>query len=425
MTAAQADDRPMEGEAGDGWAEWRQNWPLVVTATVGMSITAVHLYSMGVLLDPIRADTGWSRTEITFGQTISSAISIVLAPVCGMMMDRWGARRIVLPGSIVFCLGLMAVGLTGHSLLMWYAMWSILSLGLIGLKPNVWVGAVSQPFVVTRGLAFAIVISGVGLCSATVPSIANYLLGHYGWRGAYVGLGVIWLILVLPLSFLFLRTTPDRRTADRSPRGIGVSVAAGLRSRAFARLAVAGFLFSVALVAVLLHFVPMMVDHGIGRTTAAGVAGLIGVFSIVGRLITGMLLDRFSGRRVGGISFMLPIVPMLLVLFFELGTGGWIAAAILFGLSVGAELDVLAYLSTRHFGLRNYATLFGFIISVLAAATSLGPIIASMLRDATGSYQVFIWATLPAFAISALAIWTLPDYPLFAVDDVPSEPPSV
>lgn len=399
-------------------AEWRAGWPLVLATTMGMSLTGVHLYSIGVLLDPIHQDTGWSRTEITLGQTLSSSISAVFAPICGLLMDRFGPRRVALPGIVVFCLALMAFLTIDDALMQWYALWCVLSLGLLGLKPNIWCGSVSTAFSASRALALAVTISGVSIASATVPSIANQLLLHFGWRGAYFGLGIMWLLLVFPLCVAFLRTTRDvPAAAGKQPVGAhapGLSVRAGLVSFAFAKLALAGFLFSLALVAVALHFVPVLVDSGLGRTAAAGIAGLIGIFSIIGRLVTGMLLDRYSGSLIGGVALVLPLLPTLLLLSGPVGISGAIVIAILFGLSFGSELDILAYLATRHFGLRNYGTLFGCIIGILAAATALGPVLASMVRDSWGSYHPLLWATVPFYLAGALAIATLGPYPDFA-----------
>ncbi|WP_375397335.1 MFS transporter [uncultured Sphingomonas sp.] len=403
---------------GAALAEWQANWPLVVAATIGMSITGVHLYSLGVLLAPIAAETGWSRTEITLGQTLSSAVNAVLAPLCGVLMDRYGPRRIAIPGTIVFCLGMVAFAAIGHSLFHWYATWGILSVGLIGLKPNVWTGAVSSAFSASRALAFALVISGVSLAGALVPSITNLLLDHYGWRGAYVGLGILWAAMLLPLCLLFPKALPRSPAAFAAADGIGVlpglTVRAGLRSRAFAGLAIAGFVFSTALFAITFHFVPMLRDRGFNPAAAAAIAGLIGIFSIIGRLITGVLLDRYAGALVGGIALLLPIIPVTLLLMLT-SDSLWLMTllAILIGLSVGSELDILAYLATRYFGLRFYGTLFGCIIGVLAAATALGPVLGSMIRDQTGSYRLLLWLALPGFVISALAIATAGRYPEF------------
>ncbi len=404
---------------GPDASEWRANWPLVVAATVGMSITGVHLYSLGVLLAPIAAETGWSRTQITLGQTLSSGISSIVAPICGILMDRYGPRRIAIPGTVIFCVGLAAFATIGNSLFHWYMMWTVLAIGLVGLKPNVWTGAVSGVFSASRALAFAIVISGVSLAGALVPIITTFLMQAYGWRGAYVGLGIIWALMLLPLCLLFPKRTRPRAgpatDATAAPDLPGLTVRQGLRSRAFARLAISGFAFSIALFGMTFHFVPMLRDRGVDPTVAAGIAGLIGVFSIVGRLVTGVLLDRFPGAIVGGIALLLPIFPVLMLIF--VGGGNiplMIAIAVMIGLSVGSELDVLAYLATRHFGLRYYGTLFGCIISVLAAATALGPVTASAIRDLTGTYDTLIQATIPMFLISAWAIASTGTYPDFS-----------
>jgi predicted MFS family arabinose efflux permease len=399
-----------------GLAEWRANWPLVLAATAGMSITGVHLYSLGALMVPIAEETGWSRTQITLGQTFSSMLSSLLAPVCGVLVDRYGPRRIAIPGTIIFCLGLMAFATIGNSLFHWYAMWGVISLGLIGLKPNVWTGAVSVKFDASRALAFAVVISGVSLSAAFVPTIGTALAGRFGWRGAYVELGILWSLLLVPLIFVFPKARVPKRgeRAEAKAPYPGLTVRQGLTSPAFVKLTVTGFLFTLGLFGLTFHFIPLLRDRGIDAPAAAGIAGLIGIFSIVGRLITGVLLDRYHGATIGGIALLLPIIPVVLLLTVH----GRVVPllmffAILVGLSVGSEMDLLAYLSTKHFGLRCYGTLFGFVISVLAAATALGPLIVSAVRDSMGNYDPALWAMIPIFVLSAILIATTGRYPAF------------
>jgi len=380
-----------------------------------MSIAGVHLYSLGALMVPIAEETGWSRTQITLGQTLSSVIGSLMAPVCGWLMDRYGVRRIVIPGAIIFFLGLVGFSTIGTSLFHWYAMWGVLSLGLIGLKANVWTGAVSANFDASRAFAFAVVLSGVSLSAAFVPTIATALAQQFGWRGAYVGLGIIWAVLFLPLCFVFPKTPLPGRGKKPVALHPGLTVREGLRSTAFAKLTIAGFLFSLALLGLIFHFVPLLRDRGVDATTAAAIAGLIGVFSIVGRLLTGVLLDRYHGPTIGGIALLLPIIPVVLLLSIDSGEIPMLMFfAVLVGLSVGSEIDLLAYLSSKHFGLRCYGTLFGFVISVLAAATALGPLVAAAVRDAMGSYDPALWATIPLFIISAALIATTGRYPEFS-----------
>ena len=398
-------------------AEWRVGWPLVLAATAGMSLTSVGFYSSGVMLGAIHAETGWSRSAITAAQTIAAVLAAATSPLSGVLMDRFGPRRVAIPGTFLLCLGMMAYALIGHSLVQWYAMSVLLSIAVIGLKPNVWTGAVAAVFRESRALAFAIVISGVAISAIIVPSITNALLLRYGWRGAYVGLGLIWGAVVLPLCLLLpvtLRSGATSGPGDQSSQTDlpGVSVAQAVRSPVFARLAAMGLLLSLGFSALLFHFVPLLHDRGIDTTTGARLAGTIGLCQIVGRLVTGSLLDRISGALVGGIALILPVLPILLLLLIH-SDNLWLmlALAVLVGLSAGSELDLLTYLATRHFGLRHYGTLFGLLMIALAIGAGLGPVTASAIRDHAGSYNPVLWAIIPTFLLSALAIGTTGPYP--------------
>jgi predicted MFS family arabinose efflux permease len=398
-------------------AEWRSHWPLLIAATVGMSLSGVGPYSFGVLLAAIHDDTGWSRGAITLGQTISSGIAVVTAPVSGLLMDRFGPRRIAIPGVVLYAIGMAAFALIDRSLLQYYASFVLVSIAFLGLKPLTWTGALAKVFIESRALAFAVAISGIAIAGAIVPSITNHLVQHYGWRGAYLGLGLVWTAAVLPFCLLLPRSlarSPDAAATPGSAAVVppGVPVGRALRSPVFARLVVLGFCLTIGFSAVILHFVPLLRDRGIDTTAAAGIAGAIGLFSIAGRLIVGVLLDRFSGALVGAVAAALPVVPIALLL--TVGHGSVVVMtmlAVLIGLSAGCEMDLLAYLLSRHFGLRNYGTLFGILMSALAVGTALGPLGASLVRDWAGSYDPVLWAVIPVFLLSALAVGTTGPYP--------------
>jgi MFS family permease len=372
------------------FAEWRNHWPLLIAATVGMSMSGVGYYSFGVLLPAIHEETGWSRSAITFGSTISAALAAVLAPVGGMLMDRFGPRRIAIPGVILYGIGMSAFALIERSLLHYYAMFVVLSIAFIGLKPLTWTGALAKVFIETRALAFAVAISGISIGGTFVPSIANYLVQHYGWRGTYVGLGLIWSVLVLPFCFLLPRNlarapgageAPSAATAPQ-PAVQGVPVARAVRSAVFLKLAFLGLFLTIGFSAVTWHFVPLLRDRGIDPTTAAAIA------------------------------VALPIIPILLLLTAGEGSVTLMTLlAVLVGLSAGCEIDLLAYMLTRHFGLRNYGTLFGIMMIALAVGTALGPLAASAVRDHAGTYDPILWAVIPCFLLSALAVATTGPYP--------------
>ena len=397
-------------------AEWREHWPLVIAATVGMSLSGVGAYSFGVLLTAIHNDTGWSRTAITGGgQTLPSILAMVTAPIGGLLMDRFGPRRIAIPGLILHAIGMAAFMLIDRSLLQYYATFAFLSIASVGLPPTVWTGSLARVFIESRALAFAVAISGIAFAGAIVPSITNYLVEHYGWRGAYLGLGAIWAVIVLPFCLLLpqsMARSTDARSVAAKQTVPGVSVAQALRSPVFAKLVILGFFLTIGFSAVLLHFVPLLQDRGVDKAAAAGIAGLIGLCSIAGRLIVGVLLDRLPGAPVGAVAASLPIIPILLLL----SVGGDNVAlltvvAVLLGLSAGCEMDLLNYLLARHFGLRNYGTLFGVLMIALAVGTALGPLGSARARDLAGSYDLVLWGVIPAFLLAALAVATTGPYP--------------
>ena len=176
---------------------------------------------------------------------------------------------------------------------------------------------------------------------------------------------------------------------------------------AFWRLLIACGLFTFTLFGIMVHLIPILTDGGSERLMAASIASLVGIFSIIGRLGTGFLLDRLPGHLVGGVVFLIPILPCAILLsgspdFLLLS----VAAACL-GLTVGAEVDVIAYLTSRHFGLKSYGVLFGAMVGALCLGTAFGPLAAGVIFDASGSYRQFLYLTIGAMLLSGTALATL------------------
>jgi MFS family permease len=157
--------------------------------------------------------------------------------------------------------------------------------------------------------------------------------------------------------------------------------------------------------------VPILTERGASPLGAAGIASIVGIFSFIGRLGTGLLLDRFSGRVVGACAFLLPVVSCLLLLFDGARPGSQAVASALLGLTVGAEVDVIAYLVSRHFGLKSYGTIFGAVVAAMAAGGALGPLAAGWVFDTSGGYSYFLTATLIFMLVSSLALATLKKLP--------------
>ena len=203
-----------------------------------------------------------------------------------------------------------------------------------------------------------------------------------------------------------------------------MSLRDGLRSSVFLRLFIASVLFTFTLIALVVHFVPILKDRGADPMAAAGVASLVGLFSIVGRLGTGVLLDRFRAALVGAGAFLLPILASALLLFWGKNPAAQSVAAAVIGLTLGSEIDVIVYLTTRHFGLKNFGALYGGLLTALSIGTAAGPLAAAAIYDAKGSYELFLWLTTLSMGMSALALASLPQ-PAFTSGSARAESPSL
>lgn len=407
-----------------GSAEWRSYFMVPIAAALGYSTSVIHIYGLGPYFEPIQSELGWSRAQITIGLTIQTLISALFCVPIGAFVDRVGPRRIgligVLATSGAFALLSTATGSNGN----WYFLWAVLALGTLPAQATVWTSAVASRFEVSRGLALAVTLCGASIGAAVFPPLATWLIKTHGWRTALLIEGATWAAITFPTLLLFFRGAHDDRGGPSAARAIappqlaGMSLRDGLRSSVFLRLFIASALFTFTLIALVVHFVPILKDRGADPMAAAGVAALVGLFSIAGRLGTGVLLDRFRASYVGAGAFMLPIVACALLLFWGQSSGAQSAAAAIIGLTLGSEVDVIVYLTTRHFGLKNFGALYGGLLTALSIGTAAGPLAAAAIYDAKGSYELFLWITTFTMGASALALGSLPR-PAFAPASVP------
>jgi predicted MFS family arabinose efflux permease len=249
------------------------------------------------------------------------------------------------------------------------------------------------------------------------------MIEMFGWRGAYVGLACMAALISVPIVFLWFHTSlditkqPQERGSATKGSLTGLSIRGALFSPTFLRLAIAAIVMGTAGTALTVNLVPTLSSLGMTRGMAASIAGLSGIFAIVGRLGGGYLLDRFNARVVGAGAVLLPIISCALLLAFP-GQLAWaVVAVICIGLSAGAEMDAITYLSGRCFGQRNFGTLFGALSGLLTLGLGLGPNVGNMIYDRTGSYEMFLVAVIPMSLLAAWLFFTVGPYPDFIKED--------
>lgn len=367
------------------------------------------VFTFGIFLKPVSADFGWSREAISRGFGFAALSVAVASPKLGQLLDRFGPRRVILPCYAVYGVALLSLGFLTPHLAHFYAVFIII--GLVG-NATTQMGysrAVSTWFDRRRGLALALVMAGTGVGSIVLPAFAQWLIDTHGWRVAYESLGVLALVCGLPLTILFVKERPMTRDPGSSVTSSGSTTSEGLHSRVFWTLVVILFLNSVSVNGAITHLSALLTDRGISAQNAAMTLSVLGAASLCGRLITGMLLDRFFGPRV---SFLLlaGVAAGISILASARHPIAAVSAAALIGLGLGAEADITPYLLTRYFGLRSFSTLYGFTWTAYAIAGAIGPVVMGRAFDLTGSYETFLLILACATLLSAFLMLTMPRY---------------
>ena len=404
-------------------SEWRQHWPAVMAASAGMGLSTIATYSTAVFIAPLQRDFGWSRADITSGHVIAGFAAIVCAPWTGMLVDRFGPRRVGIVAALAMCLAEGLLSLATPSIWSWRALWVIVAVAVVLIQPVVWTSGVTTLFVKRRGLALAATLCGSGIGSLVTPPLTFLLISHYGWRMAFVGLAGFWGVMVLPLLLLFFTSAADtarrsaRHSASRSNHApsraphVRHTLPRPMLTRRFLALTLAGFCFALVVVPAVVTMVPLLAANGISTGKAAAIASSVGLASIFGRLNIGLLIDRMPARFVAAGCACLPAVGYGILLARPGSAGAATVAALVLGLALGAELDILAYLVSRYFPIQNFGILFGAIGGFVTLAGSTGPMALNAVYDHTHSYQPALWALLPLCAVAALLFLTLGTYP--------------
>ncbi|MDG2003945.1 MAG: MFS transporter [Novosphingobium sp.] len=412
-----------EAQAGPGGIEeWRQGSFLVVASTAAFTTCLLHSYSLGVMIGPLEAEFGWTRAQVTSGMMVSSVMALFMAPIGGMLVDRWGPRRIGLIGIFAYLGGLSLFSLAGPALWSWLAVWIVMALCTTFTKPGTWSTAVSSRFVRQRGLAIAVLFCASGIANSTVPVLTQTLLQYLDWRMTYLALAGIGLVIASPLLWFFFYDAhakplrmpgaePSRQSAAPTVYA-GLEVREALLSSRFVRLALTGALMAGLTVGTNVHFVSILIEAGFSRMGAAATTSFLGMGAIAGHILIGVLLDRYSGPKIGGLAFLIPIPGYFMLANLDGTAPAAAMAAICIGFGAGSQSGVLAYLSTRYFGLKKFGTIYGMIIGITTTGAAW-PALIGHLYDTTGTYQGYLQIAGPIYLVCALMVLTLGAYPEF------------
>jgi len=389
-----------------------RGWTIVLISLIGISTgpAAFGIASLGLFIEVFEKQFGWNRAEVSSAASLMMLCSAFSMPVVGRLVDKIGPRKVLIPS--VAILGLCFLAIPAFVTQFWQFMLVYVAIGTIAAGTNSvpYMRVLASWFDRSRGLAIGIAGSGTGLGFAYVPLVGQAAISQFGWQAGYVALGLIMLCVTLPLVLFFLKERPDGATeaegAAAEGQG-GMNLKEVLRTRNFYLLAAIFVTLAFVLYGLIPHMVPLLTDRGVSPAAAAGVASIFGFATFAGRIAIGFLVDKFDARLIAVTFFAISAVGLGL-LAVPMPTWAMIVPALLLGGSLGAEVDMLAYLTSRYFGLKCFAQVFGALFGAVLVAMGLGPVAFGVVFDLTGSYGSMLAVGAPACLAAAGLMLLLP-----------------
>jgi len=391
-------------------------WTVVVVSMIGMS-TGPSQYAFGSLalfIGPLNAEFGWDRSQISLATTVFTIALLFCLPIAGRLADSIGSKRLLVPSMLVVGLLLATIPIAVSA--PWH-LWLIFGLiGGLGAGANAlpYMRTISAWFDRNRGLAIGITLAGAGLGYAYVPPLLHIIIDNYSWRAAYIMLAGLILFVALPLVVIFFREAPsEQKTVSASRKKLAspnsLTRQQALHTRTFWTLFAVFGLLSFSLYGLMIHSVSLLQDRGMSSAEAALGASTIGITIVLARVVTGYLCDRFFAPRVAVAAFALSTVGLIIFANGAVDFAAYIAL-ILIGFSIGAEIDMMTFLTTRYFGIRHFGEIYGILFASLLIGTSLGPLSFGWSYDTHGSYLGILWIAASATGIATLLCFALPPY---------------
>jgi MFS family permease len=385
-------------------------WLVVFGSTLALIVGngPIILFSFGVLLQPVSAEFGWQRSVLASAVVVSHISGALMIPFVGTLVDRFGVKRIALPAIVMFAVATASAGLLGASPIAFILLYGFLGLVGAGHSTLTYGRAVSTWFDARRGLALGITLAGIGIGAVLIPKYTQYFVASYGWREAYFALGALLFLLGFPSVALFVRDRPPQ-AVSQSAHLDGVTLREAICGYRFWFAALSMLLAAAAINGTIAHIVPILSDRGIPASTATTAIAASGLSLIIGRVLSGLALDRLYGPYVAALFFAIPLIGMAML---GLGAAGPFAvvAAVLLGLGIGAEGDIMAYLTSRYFGMAHYGVIYGCVLAFFTLGSGLGPWIMAHAFDAVRVYSAGLIGLGIALLVAIILVFTLGPY---------------
>lgn len=386
----------------------QNRWWIVVACAVGLMVGtgSIVILSFGVFLKPVTEELGWSRGAFSASLLVQGVFSVVFTPIFGRMLDRYGIRRSVLPMIALLSLAIASLSLLGPSLIFLYLIFVVAAAAGPAQGPLTYSKAVAAWFDKERGLALGLATTGSGIGAILMPLEAQYLIDHFGWRTAYLGLAVTNFVLAFAMFALIIRDPPGHIHASSGPaeaRALppGMAGPEALRSWRFWSITSIFMIGGITINGTLAHVVALLTDRGVPADIATRILAASGIAIIAGRVLGGFLLDRFFAPYIGAGVLALPAIGCaLLAAGFTRSVP--IIAVLLCGAGLGVEIDMMGFFISRYFGIRTFGEIYGYMFPGFAIGVGIGPYLMGLDYDLTHSYELALIGFAVLLVIAAV-----------------------
>ncbi len=386
-------------------------WVMVIIAVFILAAHVLIFYTFGVFLRPLTMEFNWDRGALSGAASMYVLMNGVLAIVGGRLSDKYGPRALVTISGLFTGMGFLLMAQVS-SLWQVYLIWGLL-FGVAGGSCTVPItSTILRWFVKRRGIAVGITFAGVGLGGMISPLLAQWLISSYGWRQAFIILGLITFIIIIPLA-QFMKHSPQRvglrpygESGTVEDKQSSALIAEGLSFKQVIKtgqfwlfgLILFGGIFSVLVISV--HIVPYAVDIGISAMVAASILSIVLAGSVIGRISMGFISDRIGARRVL-ITCLVALTLALIWLLFAKEIWMFYVFAVVFGLAYGGVILLQPLVVAELFGLSSLGIIYGSVHFLGTIGGAVGAPLAGTIFDVTGSYSL---AFLICVIIGVLAI---------------------
>ena len=364
----------------------------------------------GLFLIPISTEFDWSRSAVSFVLFIIAIAGAISYPIVGRLIDRYGARPVILTGNVLFAASVASVSLVEASRFQFYTVYALIGISAAIPSSVMFTKVIAGWFDQRRGLFLGIAGGlGNGIGAALSPLFVFALISSYGWRAGFQGIGAAIILIGFPVLYLLLRDPPrdvSRSAAEHLEKTAGLSLSEALKTPVFWIILAAIALGAGCMTAIFAHVVPMLMDRGIPAGQATTVLATFSLVTAGWQIGMGYMLDRIARPWIAAPFYLLALCGLLLLE----STSSYpllLLSGLLMGLGLGTEYGVLPYFLSRYFGTRHYGAISGTMYGVIVLTQGLTPFLMDLVFDITGTYDPAIIVICIGLVLGAILITRL------------------